>query len=65
MTADVVSVVVMIMIFSVKMVNNKVVDNLLIYLVLDFHGHRSYGLRIIAIRSLLSELLALWIDLND
>ena len=65
MTADVVSVVVMIMIFSVKMVNNKVVDNLLIYLVLNFYSHRPYGLRIIAVRILLTERLALWIDLND
>ena len=55
----------MIMIFSVKMVNNKVVDNLLIDLVLNFHSHRPYGLRIIAVRSLLLEMLALWIDLND
>ena len=52
----------MIMIFSIKMVNNKVVDNLLIYLVLNFHSHRPYALRIIAVRSLLSEILALWID---
>ena len=49
----------MIMIFSVKLINNKVVDNLLIYLVLNFHSHRPYGLRIMAIRSLLSEILAL------
>ena len=55
----------MIMIFSVKLVNNKVVDNLLIYLVLNCHSHRCYGLRIMAVRSLLLEMLALWIDLND
>ena len=54
----------MIMIFSVKLVNNKVVDNLLIYLVLNFYSHRPYGLRIIAVRSLLSEILVLWIDLK-
>ena len=30
----------LIMVFSVKLVNNKAVDNLLIYLVLNFHGHR-------------------------
>ena len=54
----------LIMVFSVKLVNNEVVDNLLIYLVLKFHSHRSYGLRIIAVRSLLSEMLALWIDLK-
>ena len=55
----------MIMIFSVKMINNKVIDNLLIYLVLNDHSHRSYGLRIMDVRSLLSEMLALGIDLND
>ena len=41
----------MIMIFSVKLVNNKVVDNLLIYLELNYHSHRPYGLRIIAVRN--------------
>ena len=55
----------MIMTFSEKMVNNKVVDNLLIYLVLNFHSHRYYGLIIMAVRSLLSEMLTLWTDLND
>ena len=55
----------MIMTFSVKLVNNKVVDNLLISLVLNFHSHRPYGLRIMAVRSLLSEMLAFWIDLKD
>ena len=55
----------MIMIFSVKMVNNKVVDNLHIYLVLNFDSHRPYGLRIIDVRSLLSEILALSIDVKD
>ena len=29
-----------IMIFDVKLVNNKVVDSLLMYLVLKFHSHR-------------------------
>ena len=53
----------LIMVFSVKLVNNKVIDNLLIYLVLNFHSHRSYDLRIMAVR--LSEMLALYIDLND
>ena len=56
---------VMIMVFSIKLVNNKVVDNLLIYLLLNFHSHRPYGLRIMAVRSLLLEMLALWIDLKD
>ena len=55
----------MIIAFSGKLVNQKVVDNLLIYLVLKFHSHRPYGLRIMAIRSLLSKMLALYIDLND
>ena len=49
----------MIMILSVKLINNNVVDNLLIYLVLNLHSHRAYGLRIIAVRILLSEMLAL------
>ena len=39
-----------------EFVNNKVVDNLLIYLVLNFHSHRPNGLRIIAVRNLLSEM---------
>ena len=55
----------MIMVFSVKLVSNEVVDNLLIYLVLNFHSHRPYGLRIMAVRSLLSEMLTLCIDLED
>ena len=52
-------------VFSVKLVHYKVVDNLLMYLVLNSPSHRPYGLRIMAIRSLLSEMLALWTDLND
>ena len=48
-----------------KLVNKKVVDNFLMYLVLKFHGHRPNGLRVIAIRSLLSDLLILWIDIED
>jgi len=55
----------MTMVFFVKLVNNEVVDNLLIYLVLKFHSHRPYGLRIMAVTILLSEMLALCIDLND
>ena len=55
----------MIMIFSVKKVNNKVVDNLMIYLVFNFHSHRDYNLRIMAVRTLMSEMLALWTDLKD
>ena len=49
----------MIVTFAVKLVNNKVVDNLLIFIVLKFHGHRPNGLRVIAVRSLLSDLLVL------
>ena len=56
---------VMIMVFSIKLVNNKVVDNLLIYLVLNVCSHRPYGLRIIAVRSLLPEMLVPWQDLKD
>ena len=55
----------MIMTFTVKLVNNKVVYNLFIMLVLKFHGHRPNGLRFIAVRSLLSDLFVLWIDLKD
>ena len=55
----------MIMVFSVKLINNKDVDNSLIYLVLNFQSHRSYGLRIMAVRILLLEMLTLWTDLND
>ena len=55
----------MIMVFSIKLVNNKVVDNLLIYLVLNFQSHRTYSLRIMAVRIMLSEMLALWTDLKD
>ena len=41
------------MVLSVKLVNNKVVDNLLTYHVLNVYSHRPYGLRIMAVRSLL------------
>ena len=50
---------ILIMVFSVKLVNNKVVYNLLVYLVLNFQSHRPYSLGIIAVRTLLSEILAL------
>ena len=49
----------MILVFYMKLVNNKVLDSLLISLVLNFHSHRPYGLRIMAVRSLLSEMLTL------
>ena len=55
----------MIMTFSVKLVKNKVVDNLLLYLVLNVHNHWPYDLRIIAVRTLLSEMLTLGTYLND
>ena len=43
------------MIFTVNLVNNKVVGNLLIFLVSNFYGNRLNGLGVIAVRSLLSE----------
>ena len=39
------------MMFVVNIVNKKVVDNLLILLVSNFHGNRLNGLRVIAVRS--------------
>ena len=50
---------IVIMVFSIKFVNNKVVDNLVIYLVVNVHSYKPYGLRIMALRTLLSEMLAL------
>ena len=55
----------MIVTFLVKLVNNKVVGNLLILFVLKFHSYRLNDLRFIAVRSLLSDLLVLWADLKD
>ena len=55
----------MIMTSFVKLVNNKVVDNLLLYIFLIFHSYRIKGLRVIASRGLLAELLILWTDLKD
>ena len=55
----------MIVTFHVKLVNKKVVYNLPILVVLKFHGHRPNGLRVIAVRSLMSYLLVLWTDLED
>ena len=49
----------MIMVFSVKLVNNKVIDNLLIYLMLNFHSDRPDGLGIMNVRILISEMLVL------
>ena len=55
----------MIVTFTMKLVNKKFVGNLLILLVPKFHGHRPNGLRVIAVRSLLLDLLVLWTDLKD
>ena len=46
--------------FDVNVVNNKVVDNLLILLVSNFHGNGLNGLRVIAFRSWSPEMLTLW-----
>ena len=46
--------------FVVNLVNNKVVDNLLILLVSNFHGNRLNGLRVTAVRSWSPEMLTLW-----
>ena len=54
----------MIITFPVKLVINEVVDHLLILLVSNFHGNRLNGLGVIAIRTLLSDLLVFWIDLD-
>jgi hypothetical protein len=35
--------------FAVNLVNNKIVDNLLIFLVLNYHSYRPDGLRVIAV----------------
>jgi len=40
-----------------KVVIKKVVDNLHILLVSNFHGNRLNGLEVIAVRNLLSDLL--------
>ena len=45
--------------FAVNLVNNKVVDNLLILLVSNFHGNRLNALGVIAVRSLLSKFTCL------
>ena len=55
----------MIITFPVKLVINKVVDNLLILLVSNFCWNTQNGLGVIAVRSLLSDLLIFWIDLDD
>ena len=47
------------MMFAMNLVNNKVVDNLLILLVSNFHGNRLNGLRVIAVRSWSPEMFIL------
>ena len=56
------------MIFAVNFVNNKVVDNLLIVPVSNFHSNRLNSLRVIAVGSWSPEMLILWnfwIDLGN
>ena len=56
------------MIFTMNLVSNKVVDNLLILLVSNFHGNRLNGLRVIAVGSWSPEMFVLWnfwIDLGN
>ena len=45
--------------FAMNLVDNKVVDNLLILLVSNFHGNRLNGLRVIAVGSWSPEMLIL------
>ena len=47
------------MMFAVNLVNNKVVYNLLILLMSNFHGNRINGLRVIVVRSWSPEMLIL------
>ena len=56
------------MMFAVNLVNNKVVYNLLIFLVSNFHGNKLNVLSLIAVRSWSPEMLTLWnfwIDLGS
>ena len=46
--------------FAMNIVHNKVVYNLLILLVSNFHGNRLNDLRVIAVRSWSPEMLILW-----
>ena len=48
------------MMFDVNLVNNKVVGNLLIFLMSNFHGNRLNGLRVITVGSWSPEMLILW-----
>ena len=45
--------------FAMNLVNNKVVDNLLMLLVSNFHANRLNGLRVIAVGSWSPEMLIL------
>ena len=45
--------------FAMNLVNNKVVHNLLIFLVSNFYGNRLNGLRFIAVKSWSPEMLIL------
>ena len=56
---------VMQMIFSVDMLNTKVVDNFLIFLFLKFHDFRPAGLGVIDFTTLQSAFACALIDLND
>ena len=47
------------MMFAVNLANNKVVDNLLILLVSNFHGNRLNDLRVIAVENWSPEMLML------
>ena len=47
------------MMFARNLANNKVVDNLLILLVSNFHGNNLNGLRVIAIGSWSPKMLIL------
>ena len=48
------------MMFAVNLINNKVVDNLLILLVSNFHDNKLNGFRVIAVGSSSPEMLILW-----
>ena len=47
------------MMFAMNIIGNKVVDNLLMLLVSNFHGNRLNGLRVIAVESWPPEMLIL------
>ena len=46
--------------FAMNLLNNKVVDNLLILLVSNFHDNRLNVLRVIVVGSWSPEMLILW-----